>query len=622
MGKVSIIAAILFSLVGFILLSNMQQTSRETDIKQTDYLSSQLSRELATKGRQLILAGWMNNGGNENFVPQETSFSQDGGTISITDLSVAGPVIDFKSRGTYNGDVHEIRSRFQYNNFSTDIMQFKVADMHMSIHPGAQLINFNSIAIDDQALLDLENTIVDDLGLAPSLGSLGLGADTMIANIQHELDSCSNCDIGVNLINENDRNTLDDGGEGIYFPDQVQQAVEKYLHDNPGTELTVSTGSLFPAAFGGSGHSVLRIQDDVTITAGNQIAGDGILIVEGNLVVEDNATFNWNGVILVIPPSDNLNPQIDFTGPTSINGMIIAIQETIPNSGHMDVTTFRDMSGVWSSPYGAELYQSFWPWWLFHTHDYTAEEGNSIVFYDQQPPQRIHEDHIYLHDTFQSMAPNDSIFFEFFNRSNHGRAIMTVDLTGSPEVNFSVAAGFDSTIVNPGDNNRSAFFRINQLQRIQVDVTRLSALKKMWDDSENPFPDCTTWGGTNGAICVGETHYRQNALTLRMYKQKNGIATRVYETAMYWHRQEVEEDEFEDEMQDYVDQLTSSDYGLDFTLGDSTIISITDDVISSISPLGEIRQGFRNLTNLGTWHQHWESNDPDNPLYQTPSSDD
>lgn len=626
MGKISIVAAIIFSLIGFILLGISQETSRETDLQQGEYLSGQLSRELAIKGRKLILARWMGNSGASMTAPD--TMTHLGGKIVFRDFSVTpvngNNVIDFKARGIYEGEVHEIRSRFQYNNFTTNLMQLKVADLNFDIVPGADLTYLGSIAIDDQALNDLESIVVDELGIADSLGEYGLGANAIKSHIENELYLTNNTDIGVNIIDGSDRNMMDQTENGMYFPDQVMQAVAEFSAANPGTELTIADGSMMPGSFGGGSHSIVRVQDNLTITAGNTVSGNGILIVEGNLVVEDNANFNWEGIILLVPPQDNLNPQLDLTGPTNINGMIVALQETIPTTGHMDVTSFRDMTGQWTDSYSVDFHYSPWPWFLFHQHNFTKLEGNSVTFFAPTSAERVHENYVYFEETLNLLTPGDSVIFELYNRGAHGRGIVTMDLLNQPEVSFPAAAGFDPSVASPSNPERTVPLPFANLERLRFDVTRLSSLKKMWDDPENPYPDCTLLSGVIAPPCVAETHYRQNAITLRLYRQNlaNGIApTRIYETSLYWHRNYFEEEDFENEMNDYISDLTSQDYGLDFTIGDSTSITITDDVINGLTPIGDLRLGYRNLTNLGTWHQHWAAGDPENPLLTISPSD-
>ena len=612
MGKVSIVAAIAFSFIGYILLENMQQASRETDVRQGDYLSSQVARELAIKGRKLILANWIESGGTSFALPD--TIYESGGNISFNpaDFSIVGDVIDFKVRGVYNGAVHDIRSRFQFATFGANPLQIKAAEVDLTIDPGADL-GITQITLDDQALNELETVLVDELALGSSLGDFGLGFGMLQNEINQELtDAGYASTIGLTLMQEADR-LLYDAQSGMFFPDQVLQSIENYVASHPSSQTTIQSGSSFPSDFGLSGANILRIEDNVSIPAFSEISGTGILIVEGNMIVEDNAIFNWDGLILVSPPSSNLNPQVNFVGETNINGSLVLLQETIPNSGHMDVTAFRDYSGAWSSPHGVDKHQPHWPWWLFHTHDYTSKEGNSVVFYAPTSTDRIHEDRIHLHETLQGLDENDHVYLELYNSGNHGRGILTYGLKGKAYTSYPVAAGFEPSEAEPGNSYRTKNFKVKDLEWLQLDVTRLSSLKKMWDNTETPYPNCNLWGGVNGAICVGETHNRQDALTLRMYKTGGGPPIRIYETALYWHRQEVEEEQFEDEMQAFVDSLNSGNFGVDLTFGDSTTFQIDDTVLQSLSGFGG--GATMGLHNLGTWHRHWQADDPNNPYH-------
>ncbi len=186
MGKLSIIAAIAFSFFGYIMLQTMQQSSRDTEVKQSDYLSSQVARELAIKGRKLVLATWLNSsGGSVNPI----NIDENGGNIQMTgsDYSINGDILDFKVRGVYNGAVHDIRSRFQYVNFGANPLQIKAADIQMAIDPNAILENINLITLDDQAINELETVLIDELALGNSLSDFGLGFDVMQNQINQEL---------------------------------------------------------------------------------------------------------------------------------------------------------------------------------------------------------------------------------------------------------------------------------------------------------------------------------------------------------------------------------------------------------------------------------------------------
>ena len=133
MGKVSIIAAILVSVVGFTLLGNMQSVSRETNERHAEYLTGQVARELALTGRKLVLASWINAAG-ASFAPFDT-IHHDGGLITIDQnkFSVVDGIIDFTVRAVYDGDVHDVRSRYRYNTFAANPLQIKAGDIDFDI---------------------------------------------------------------------------------------------------------------------------------------------------------------------------------------------------------------------------------------------------------------------------------------------------------------------------------------------------------------------------------------------------------------------------------------------------------------------------------------------------------
>lgn len=631
MGKGAIIAAAGISFIAIMFLSNMQLISRDTATRQVDHQSGQIARELAIKGRKLVLSDWIQQGGGGGSYskPFSTPINENGGTIEIRDpFTLTGNVLDFTVRGTFEGAVHEIRSQFQWNGFGVNPFQVKAVKLDLEVENTTQL-NLSSLALDDQGINDLDQVLIQDLGLGSSLADFNLSIADVESEILTEFSDNGISGITVNIIDQAKRDQMD-SQNGMFFPDQVVQKVDQFITEHPSQEAKYQNVGSLPQTFGQSPPLVLRFEGDMVLT--DHLSGQGVLIVEGNLVVPDKISFDWQGLVIVKPADGVHNPVINFEGPSNINGSLIAIHETIPNSGHMDVTSFRDVSGVWSSPHGAEMYQMGntingelqpnWPWWLFHTHDFTAKEGNAVVLYAPTAAERIHEDRLYFNETLELFDPNDHIFLELYNQGNHGRGILTYGLQGKTYTSYPVAAGFAPSEANPANHYRTKNFKIQDLEFLQLGVTRLSALKKMWDDSENPFPGCVNMSGRNGAVCVSEAHNRHESLTLRMYKTGDGPAKRVYETSFYWHRQEVEEEDFNNDMADLVTDLTSDDYGFDISLGDSTIITADNDALAFIAGGIDVGIGGSGITasNLGTWHRHWEAGDPDNPLYVTPSN--
>ena len=603
MGKAALIATLAVALSAILYLNNSHDVERSTDEKNTEHYNNQAVRELALNGRRLVVAGWMQSGGISSSAPFNR-ISQDGGQINVTNYNLAGNVLDFTVQANLNGAVHEVRSRFRWDSFGLNPVQLRVPGMNVNLSPDAEL-DIANIAIDDQSLVDLESVLVDELELAESLEDLSLGANRVINDLQSELAANGFNSTGVIYLDQPYRDAHDDK-MGVYFTEQVQQSINTYVSQNPSAQLSVPNVNRLHGVFdSSSGHSVLRIRGDLDLV--NNLSGEGILIVEGNLNVPTGVAFNWDGLILMQPPFDNLNPQLNLSGDVDINGSLIVIQEGMPNTGHLDFTVFVDNSGNWSNPTGSKR-----PWWR-HKHDFTSAYGNDVIHYSTLPGVSDHRWNSRFGDLLNMyFSPSDSMYFEYYNSHKHGRGILSMKLAGNPMVSYPVAAGFDPLIANPASAQRTQRFRAGDLEHLEIMVTRLSSLKRMWDKGHAGYPGCPSYDNL-GPGCVAYTSNRYEALTLRAYRIDAGVPRRVYEASMYWHRRQDEEQQFENEMDDLLDTINSSNFGLDMTVGPNARIVEDPFVLSTMGAFGGLGIG---VAHLGTWHKHWSPDDPTNPVVQ------
>ena len=603
MGKAALIATLAVGLSAILYLNNSHEVERDTDQKNTEHYNNQAVRELALNGRRLVVAGWMQSGGVSASAPFST-MNQAGGQINVTNYNLSGNVLDFTVQANLNGAVHEVRSRFRWDTFGLNPVQLRVPDIDLTLSPDAEL-DITNIALDDQSLLDLENIIVDELSLAESLNELDLGASQLITELQSELTSNGFSSTGVTFLDQAYRDAHDDQ-MGVFFTEQVQQSINTYISNNPSTELNLPDVAPLNGIFDHtSGHSVLRIQGDLNLA--NNLTGEGILIVEGDINIPNGVNFDWDGLILMQPPFDHLSPQLNLSGNVDINGSLIVIQEGMPNTGHMDFTVFLDNTGNWYNTTG-----SHYPWWR-HKHDFTSAYGNDVIHYSEVPGVSDHRWNSRFADLLNMyFSPTDSLFFEYFNSHNHGRGIFSLKLAGNPMTSFPVAVGFDPLIAAPGNPMRTQRFRASDVEHLEIMVTRLSSLKRMWDSGPTGYPGCPNYDNL-GPGCVAYTANRYDALTLRAYRIDSGVPRRVYDASLYWHRRQDEEDEFEEEMTDLLTEINSSNFGLDMTVGPNTRIIEDPFVLSTMSAFGGLGIG---LAHLGTWHKHWGPDDPANPVTQ------
>ena len=413
MGKAAVLGALAVTLTVMSLIYTSQETSRETQIVQSRAASNDVAREMAQDGKKLILASWVEAQGSLGSAPFQ-SINQDGGTITVTDFDVSASVMDVTVRAEYNGAVHDIRSRYQWNGYGLNPFQIKAADVDFDISPQTEL-DFDKITLDDQSLQELNDVLISDLGLAGSLAELDLGSGKIKTHVEGELSGSGKGEMTIELIDAAQRAALDQEN-GLFYPDQVEQALSTYIASNPGLLTTRSTP---PSTFtSGDGKGILKITEDLNVSS---LTGSGILIVEGSMSVPSSATFKWDGIVLIKPPSSDFNPQIDFSGTVEINGGLIALHESMPNAGHMDVTTWRDMTGNWYSASGVDKKLWYWGWCMYHKHDFTSAYGNSITYWASSSSDRVHESQIHFNDTLGKLSSTQDVFLEIFNPSTHGR---------------------------------------------------------------------------------------------------------------------------------------------------------------------------------------------------------
>lgn len=614
MGKGALIAAIAAVFTTVLMLFSSQEQSNQTDNKENERRSLEIARELAMVGRKLVLTNWVQNSGGSGSSPfNGDTLDRDGGKIWIPPGDWSNPgndTLGFTVLASYDSTVHEIRSLYAWKGFNMNTVQLKVGALQPDISNIA-VLEFDGIALDDQSLQDLEEVIVDDLGLVADLSVLNLGLAESFNVLDTELRDEDHDDVadGIVLVDELQRDNYD-GQDGLFYPDQVSEAVEVYGLSNPLQHRVESDASALGATFGiGDGQSMLTIEGDMTLA--NDLTGRGILVIEGDFVVPPGVTFNWDGVILVKPPQTSTNPMINLGGNVNINGAIMALHEGLPDTGHMDVSVMRDMTGAWSSPEGLVTggAPNYCCQIMQHTHNFTSNFGNRVVFHSDDVADPSHENQTYFNETLALMS--DSVYFEIFNSDNHGRGIIKLDeITGTPILQ-TAGSGFDESMaVAPGNKSRTRPLKKTELEHFDIAITRLPSLRKMWDTGSD-YDDCYAATKTSGPECVWADHGRHEALTLRMYD--NATNTRVWEASLYWHRRVEEEAEFDEDMAEYVTELQSPDYGLDLIIGDNTTIVGDKNALLGLGAFSEFAAGF-GVTNLGTWHRQWEAGAAGNPL--------
>ncbi len=606
MGKGALLSVIAVAFSTLLLLYNAQLSSNETGVRENENRARLVARDLALEGRKLLLAGWVGSNGS-GVAPAFTTLNQGGGQIDVVNFAVVNDTLDFTLRANYQQTVHEIRSRFAWNDFALNAMQFKVNKINPTIDPSA-VLDFNSIGLDNQSLSELEQVLFTELEMSGSLADFDLGMSQQVTAMTEELDPFG---IEVNEIDQAMRDAYD-AINGAMYPDQIGAAVDWFATYYPAAHTSVADVNGLGGSFGMLGsNEMLTVQGGLSLT--NDFQGKGILVVEGNLIVPPGVTFQWDGIILVKPPAGDTNPIIDLQGFVDIEGNLVALQDGMPNTGHMDLSIMRDMTGTWSQPYGNEMvYASLV---RDHEHDYTASEGNYVVWHADDPGFPDHEGYTWFNDTLGELNANDSIFVEVTNNHNHGRGLVRFKKHSEVEEVSLIGSGFGGLYSVPGNPTRTQTFQVSDLETFDITVTRLSALKRLWDpeEDEDPHPGCVLGQDVrSGPHCVWAHYNRMEALTFAIYQRAFGLDIKLYEASLYWHRKTgQEEEDFENEMNEFISHLNDENYGLTLNIGPD--VSISENPGTVFSLVSGFSGGSFGLAHLGTWTRSWDPNDAGNP---------
>lgn len=612
MGKGALIAAVAVVFSTLLMLFNSQLQANQTGNRENNSRSTQMARELALVGRKLVLTDWVSHDGSSGNAPFSDTLKRGGGKIWIdmSSWSNSDDTLDFRILASYDSVVHEIRSRYAWNGFALNPMQLKVGALDPDISNLANL-DFTGIALDDQSLQDLSSVLVDELGLISDLSDYGLGLTETHDALQAELADNGFADLANNitLFTEAERLAYE-GQDGIFFPDQISQAVDAFALEYPAQHQVINDVGDLGSTFGiNDSFSMLTIEGNTTLAG--DLEGQGVLVIEGDFVVPEGVTFSWEGVILVKPPQSSMSPVIDLSGHVNIRGALVALHDGLPNTGHMDVSVMRDVTGIWPTPFGTDIEDQEV---LRHTHDFTSSFGNRVVFISNDAGDPAHESQAKMNETIGLFLPADSIFFEIYNHTQNGAGLIVLDRTSDSLYVQPAGVGFDDAIADPGNKYRTINFDPSEIEHLDIAITRLSGLQKMWDTG-SAYPDCMhPTNPQDGPRCVWSGYNRYHALTIRMYATALGVDRLAYEASLYWHRRQDEEEEFEEEMEDLAEELQDPNYGLDLIIGDNT--SIFGDVSSVLGlPAFSGIGASIGVENLGTWHRQWAANDPANPLH-------
>ena len=626
MGNSALIVVIASVLSGIMILLNIQRINTESNIVQTQMEEDVLARELAHTGLGIALANIYTSDGLSS---ASFELNYQGGFIDV-DNFVNTPEtqeLQFDVFSEFGDAQYLIHSRYQYEVNFPFAMYLDVPNLNLlteeesTIYGGADaeddkfyLGTSEWQRLEDQEGLsglidirDVENNInsaLDDAwdGLPGEITEVSiLDTDETFSDQLPDIDPDQNNP----WLQEFYFQTLDNMSVGTPdSQDALYEGDHLFGSEVPGEQQNFAFG--LPAAT-----AIVRVDGDMTVKDGSTVTGHGILIVEGNLTVEEGAALDWNGIVYLRPETTSATAKLD--GAVNINGALVAYQEALPEGSHMDVTTNRDLTARWTSARG--IYDSGpkpvpGPWFV-HRHKWDVEwdgrppvsSNREVIFrtFDGTP---THEANHRFNETLNAIKASgiDKVQLQFVNPGQSGMGIYSIKFASSPPGDLpttrSVASGFNGS-------TKSSAFSPDDLVHFSVFFRSLRMLRLMRDPAGTPF-------AFDGPHRVTDNHDREGAFHIRIVNADTDEL--LYTTAIYQHIREIENDEFEEELNELKEEIEAGNFGLTIDMGPGA--SIRYDNVAASNALG--RTNFSAFALLGTWSRRCNATDHDCDLTLNP----
>ena len=590
MGRALLIIVLAAVLGGSYLTLNSLSARNETLGRRSNAQATMLARQISESGMAIALSEVTHHDGfsNDGLFPSERDYND--GTIrfesyddTLTPSTPNGQRISVRVSGEFGGATHRLASVYEL-----DPMDFPgpvwldVPHAVAAVHANAELSGGDfgyTPQVDPQKYNDLE---ISEFGFTlDGVRAAFAGASDVVAPGA----SLPAWDMG-GTTNDGKGRTADLGA-GVTTADGLYYALHNAVDTGAGDQvvaggLTVSGSQ----TLGTSPQSITRIEGPLTVGPGARLAGEGALLVEGDLVVRGR--LDWDGLVVIRTEADHLT--VDLTGPTTIDGALVVAQEAYPPGGHSDLTVFRQPDGNWTKAWGRReagpgaLHATprgltpEWPFWN-HIHkfdhptpgdvDYTNRRRGEIHLVDDDAgdPQ---ESYTGLRELLDHLG-STPVQVEFANVGANGQSIIEVEVDGETPMQRGLNLGFAGTDLQGATRYRSKTFPAEDLERLVIRPQSLRSFQKLWDSagvcSESPVPE---W-----PVCVGlHRNDREGALTVRIRRASGGVA--LYEAAVYWHMQVgPEEAQYQAELDAWRTGVSdgSIPFGTDLTMGPNTVIT-------------------------------------------------
>ncbi len=624
MGNSALIIVAATVLSGVLIMTNVQRISSESQIAQSLMQEDVLARDMALTGHNLVLAEMLSNagglGGSLSYGNAPVSYN--GGTFVVDGYSVASNnIIDLRVIGQFGDAQHLIHSRYRMRQ---DLPAWVLDTPNLTISASdSARVNGGP----DNKEIWLGTSEYDRMNAIPELsGLINLGQMTNAINNQLQNaddglpgnitevtlkmdeeefnEELPDLDVAQNesWLQEFYYKTLDEMTLSGDMPDAFFPGSMQFGSAAPGGIIGEDETNPYVFNFGTADNtSIVRIKGDATIRAGASFSGYGILIVEGALRVEPGASLNWDGIVYLRPTSSY--SQTRFDGLVNIRGSILAYQEAVPPGSHMDVTTHRDLSGLWAQPRGTESNQPGLPIqgpWYIHKHKWDVQWNANppisteriVTFLRNGAPVTAHEQYLRFAETLDDLpsAGVSEIYLKFDNRSANGMGSLNFEFN-DPDTGLRrsrigpISAGFDGSgsLVSP-------VFRPSDLVTLEMQFRSVRMLTFMRDPDPAGSAD-------DGPRRVSTDYARQGAFHLEMYDAATNRL--LLTTSAYQHIREDEEADYEEELDELREDIVNGHFGLNIVLGPFTEIIQNDETVTNAMN----RFDRAPIAHLGTWTQ-------------------
>ena len=592
MGNSALLVVVASIISAATIFLNIRNINIETNLVQNQLQEEVLARELAHNGLNVMLAnvyGSVNGLGKDGFY---RTYNVGGGLITVGNYVEDDTFIKFDVLGEYGEAQYLIHTEYKYS------VQFPFAVAINSANFTLKTEEESSIQAGELETDKAVNWLTNELQLLddqPGMGNL-INENDVESNLNRALDNAfEGLPDEVREVNVLDRDDtfsdqlpdFDPSQDGPWLEEFYYEILDKIAPGVAGSEDLVYTlpddaETTFAAEFGSldpesadyrqnysvgtaDNTAIVRVDGNMVVRNGSTVSGSGILLVEGDLLVQPGGTLNWDGIVYLRPETSH--SVTELSGTVDINGALVASQEALPPGSHMDVTTNRDLTGIWSMAEGRDTYQggphTNGPWFV-HVHKWDQQwntrpaiSPSRDIFFRDAGGATSHEDAIRFNATFQTIASSGipEVKLQFVNTHRSGMGRFEMELSDGRSFNNSIAAGFNG--------KHEITFAPNELLTFDMQFRSVRFLELMRD----PDPEKTNM---DGAVRVARDRSRRGAFHIRLIDPRTNRL--LMTTSVYQHIREDESEEYEEELEKLREDIANGNFGLTIDMGPGATI--------------------------------------------------